>query len=154
MKKAIILAVVVCICGAFAGLGFFVYGLHRVAAANAIVQVFNQRDKIAKASFRLRSKPTLWEIQHFTEAVKKIDTSRCPTEFQLAWFDYGVAMEKVSPAGIFDSLVGVAEMAGGVAAKSGEGFADGEKRFHEIERAPAALQRCQRIAIRYGVTFH
>jgi hypothetical protein len=127
--KIIVAAVVVVfLAAAFVGIRALAAGIHAVNQSQAIVQVLHQRD--AKAA-RLRGAGVLGirqALRDLASELDAIDVSQCPMDFKLAWFNYVQEVHSEAQIGIF----GLSQ---------------------EAEKAKAQLQSCDRVAIKYGVSF-
>lgn len=70
--------------------GFFLIliGCSNAAYRDGIANVLAQRAKLRKECVLKYSNPPLLDDKRYSAALRKIDTSHCPKDFQLAWLDY------------------------------------------------------------------
>src|ERR1700677_965608 len=101
----------------------------------------------------------------YLEKLKKIDFGWCPRDFREAWLCYVQTWERVaSPSAAAKSeeklLSGATKYAGGIQVGSGQGglngsleYANRDKaaQFYETKDTKVALQRCQTIAVGFGI---
>lgn len=136
--------------------------LRQRADANEIIAVLKQVSEAAKQPKKV-GRGGGNQMAVASKLVAGIDTSRCPKDFRLAWFDLGVAAQKASRPNsdaLVALVVGGVELASGVGAaaaasttlptlaKSGQKHQDAQDAFAD------ALLNVKRVAIQHGVIFH
>ena len=93
-RHYIALAVVICVVLSVVAL-FFVY---KGAVAQSIVNVLNRNARAARACVQTSTLGTRnkrkFNTREYVNELHRIDASRCPKKFQLAWLDYVQAWER------------------------------------------------------------
>jgi hypothetical protein len=129
----------------------------------AIIDVLQQQ-KIAAAKFQegiksIKGPSQLSELPRilddYTKSVQSIDSSSCPTNFQLAWYNYTCALQDVDDSNFLaKGLLSVFEIGMSVYTKDGKLTEDALQGYGALKTLRACQRRCVLIAIAHGVSFH
>ena len=137
-----------------------VYFVNDARGQDAMVNVFSEQSKAAvdlknELHERRSLSQTQRDLREFAQAVQAIDTSSCPKDFRLAWFDYASAVTDLSRKNLEASAIKDAvELEASVWMKDGKLAEDAMQDADSPNRVAQCFRRCQRIAISHGLSFH
>ena len=148
-KKLIILAVAAIL------IFFGVARAYKGAQTRSVVTVLDQNAQAALAAQQIRTigrhSVTNFNAQQFVTELSRIDSSRCPKKFQLAWLDYVQACERAAeqtPSAMFgEAYLSVL----GVVSRSSSLANLGARPLEAAEALQRTWQQVERAALEYNV---
>lgn len=149
--------VAIAICGFVVALSFAAWFGWREWQASEIKGVLQQTTKAARECVTVDSIDARWMFgksiirtnfngKQWLQAVERIDVSRCPVDFRLAWRDFLDASGRAINFGFFDAIANTAGVLGG---HPGPWVRD----LQLGREADEAFRKLRRVAIGHGVDF-